>query len=133
MFPAYAEVGEDRGPLPSFLFGDARVGMTEDDPAHPAPDQGPGASEAGLMGHIGGLNRPVAESQSVLLRVAGVKAALAGVAGFGSAVGHPWQGPIETRRGNASIRPEQDGSHLEAAAGAQAAQLQGHVQKDFIF
>jgi hypothetical protein len=47
-------------------------------------------------------------------------------------VRHAWQGAIEAARGNAAIGPKEDAPHLQATAGAQAADLQGHAKEDLI-
>lgn len=132
MFPAYAEVAKDGGALGAFLLGDAGVRMAEDHASHAAPYEGAGADEAGLVGDIGCLDGAIAKAQGVLFRVAGVEAALTGMTCIRGAVRHARQGAVVTGGGDATIGPQEHCANLEAAAGAQPTQLQGHVEEDFI-
>ena len=133
LFPLHAEVVEDALALGPLLVGDAGVGMAEHHAADATAHQGPAADETGFMRDLGRGHGSIAEAQGVLLSVAGVQAALAGLAGVWRAMGHPRQGAVEARRGNAAIGPQQHRAHLQATAGAEAAQLERHVHEDFIF
>ena len=128
----HAEVIQDGLPFDAFLFGDADVGMAEHHPADAPPYQGAAAGETGFVGDVGRGHRPVAEAQRVLLRVAGVQAALTWFAAFRRAVRHARQRAVEARRRDAPVRAEQHRAHLQPAAGPQAAELQRHVHEDFI-
>ena len=69
-----------------------------------AAHQGAAADETGFMRDVGRRHRTVAETQGVLLRVAGVETALTRFAGLRCAVRHAGQRPVETRRRDAAIR-----------------------------
>lgn len=123
---------ENRRALLGFLCGDADVGVGEHDATNAATDKRAGAGETGLVRHVRHRQLAVAEAECILLGVTRVQAPLPGATGFRGAVCHSREGAVEAGGTDTAVGTEEYRPDLEAAAGAEPAELGGHAEEDFV-